>query len=173
MRIQWGQAERKNAALTALATSFCYWITLALHLQAGYWAVISCVVVMQSEVGATLLASRDRVLGTAIGALTAWFALLAWHGQSSTIEVLVLGATVCVAIAVCNLLDLQAAGRLAGVTVVIVFLLHGAQPAWRAALSRFFEVSLGVLVALGTTAVFYPRALLSASVQIARDNQRQ
>lgn len=167
MHIKWGRAEWKNAALTALATALCYWITLALGLRAGYWALITCIVVMQSEVGATLLASRDRLIGTAIGALTGWAAELAWRGPHAGVEVIVLSAAVCIAIAICNILHLASAGRLAGVTVVIVFLLHGLEPAWSTALSRFFEVSLGVLVALGTTAVFYPRTLLSESLKLA------
>lgn len=167
MHIKWGRAEWKNAALTALATALCYWITLALGLKAGYWALITCIVVMQSAVGGTLLASRDRLIGTAIGALAGWAAELVWRGPHSGIEVLVLSAAVGLAIAICNILHLNSAGRLAGVTVVIVFLLHGTEPAWSTALSRFSEVSLGVLVALGTTAIFYPRTLLSESLKMA------
>jgi len=167
MHIEWGRAEWKNAALTALATAVCYWITLALGLKTGYWALITCIVVMQSEVGGTLLASRDRLIGTVIGALTGWAAELTWRGPHAGVEVVVLCAAICLAIATCNILHLNSAGRLAGVTVVIVFLLHGTEPAWSTALSRSLEVSLGVLVALGTSAIFYPRTLLSESLKMA------
>jgi uncharacterized membrane protein YccC len=159
MQIKWGKAEWKNAGLTALATCVCHAITLALGLKTGYWATISCVVVMQSEVGATLVASRDRLLGTAIGALAGWAAVLAWPRHGAVMDVAVLGLAVCVAIAMCNVLDLRSAGRLAGVTVVIVFLLHGAESAWRAAASRFLLVSLGVVVALVVTGIFFPKSL--------------
>ena len=159
MRIKWGRAEWKNAGLTALAVCVCQGIVMALGLKTGYWATITCVVVMQSEVGGTLVASRDRLLGTAIGALAGWVAVLAWNGRSGVMDVVVLGAAVYVATAMCNVLDLKSSGRLAGVTVIIVFLLHGAEAAWRAAGSRFLEVSLGVVVALVVTGIFFPKSL--------------
>jgi uncharacterized membrane protein YccC len=37
---------------TALAAALAYWITGLLGLPGGYWAAISAIVVMQSEVGA-------------------------------------------------------------------------------------------------------------------------
>lgn len=147
------RAEWKNAGLTAVSACLCYWITLALGLKTGYWAAITCIVVTQSEVGATLLASRDRLIGTAIGALIGWGAVLVWHSY-----VVVFGVAVLLTIALCNMLDLKTAGRLAGVTVAIVVLAQREGPAWKLAASRFLEVSLGVLVALAMTVVFYPRA---------------
>jgi uncharacterized membrane protein YccC len=60
-------------------------------LPQGYWAAISAFVVMGSDVGATVVASRDRLIGTAIGAaLGAAFVALwepiwcgsAWRSQS-------------------------------------------------------------------------------------------
>ena len=167
MHVRSGAAEWKNAGLTALATAVCYWITLAFNLRGGYWALITCIVVMQSEVGATLLASRDRLIGTAIGALTGWVAELAWRDPHSGVEIFVLCVAVWLAVGLCNILHLESAGRLAGVAVVIVVLLHGTEPAWNTALSRFFEVSLGVLVALVITGIFYPRTLLTEGVKMA------
>jgi uncharacterized membrane protein YccC len=160
MEIKWGAAEWKNALLTAVATCVCYWITLALGLKTGYWAAITCIVVCQSEVGATLVASRDRLIGTAIGALTGWGAVLVWHGH-----VAMFGLAVGVTIALCNILDLKTAGRLAGVTVAIVVLVQREGPAWQIAASRFLEVSLGVVVALVMTVIFYPRNVLAARQQ--------
>lgn len=157
MHIKWGSAEWKNAAITALASCICYWITLALGLNAGYWAAITSIVVMQSQVAATLLASRDRLIGTAIGALIGWAAELFWHDH-----LVLYGLAICAAIAICNVLDLQSAGRLAGVSVTIVVLIHGSEPAWQTALNRFIQVSLGILVALAMTAIFYPGSFVAS-----------
>jgi len=52
-----------------------------LHLKEVYWGAISTVVVMQSEVGPTGTASRDRFVGTLVGALMGWLASLVWHGS--------------------------------------------------------------------------------------------
>jgi len=161
MRIKFARAEWKNAVLTAAASCVSYWIALALGLKTGYWAAITCIVVTQSEVGATLVASRDRLMGTALGALAGWGAVLIWHGH-----VAVFGVAVCVSIAICNVLDLRSAGRLAGVTVAIVVLLHQAGPAWQTAASRFLEVSLGVIVALGMSILFYPKAVLGGGLKL-------
>jgi len=40
-----------------------------LHLQEGYWAVFTVLIVMQASIGGTLGAATDRLLGTLIGAL--------------------------------------------------------------------------------------------------------
>ena len=58
-----------HAAKTALAAALCWWLALRFGLHDGYWGSISAIIVMQSNVGATVTASRDRLLGTFIGAL--------------------------------------------------------------------------------------------------------
>jgi uncharacterized membrane protein YccC len=161
MKLSWQKLDAKGALLTAVATCVSYWIALALGLKTGYWAAITCIVVTQSEVGATLVASRDRLIGTAIGALAGWGAVLIWHEHLP-----VFGLAVGITILVCNALNLKSAGRLAGVTVTIVVLLHQAGPAWQTAASRFMEVSLGVIVALVTSVLFYPRAVLRGGLKL-------
>src|ERR1700728_93088 len=58
-----------HAAKTALAAALCWWIALRFGLHDGYWGSISAIIVLQSNVGATVTASRDRMLGTLIGAV--------------------------------------------------------------------------------------------------------
>jgi len=52
-----------DAAKTALAATLCWWIALRLGLREGYWGAISAIIVLQSNFGATIGASRDRFLG--------------------------------------------------------------------------------------------------------------
>ena len=56
------------AVKTAMAAGFCYWLATLAHLQDGYWGSISAIIVLQSNVGSTVAASRDRLIGTLIGA---------------------------------------------------------------------------------------------------------
>jgi len=56
-----------DAAKTALAAALCWWLALRFGLHDGYWGSISAIIVLQSNVGATVSASRDRILGTLIG----------------------------------------------------------------------------------------------------------
>src|ERR1035441_879804 len=57
-----------HAAKTALAAALCWWLAARFGLHDGYWGAISAIIVLQSNFGATITASRDRILGTAIGA---------------------------------------------------------------------------------------------------------
>jgi len=95
-----------------------YLLAVWLRLPGGYWAAISAIVVMQSEVGATVTACRDRLGGTIIGSLIGWLTALVWHDS-----IAVFGLAVLVVMVLCAALSLQNAGRLAGVTVAIIVLI--------------------------------------------------
>jgi uncharacterized membrane protein YgaE (UPF0421/DUF939 family) len=133
---------------TAVAAGLSYWVAQLLHLPGPYWAAISSIIVMQSEVGATLIASRDRFVGTAIGAVVGWITAEVWHGY---VAVFALG--VFVVIVTCTLLRFKNSGRLGGVTVAIIVLIAHTGPTWHVAIERFVEVSLGIVVSLAVAEV--------------------
>lgn len=128
---------------TALAAALAYGLTNLMHLPGGYWAAISAIVVMQSEVGATVVASRDRFAGTALGAVIGWLTAVTWHHS-----IVVFGLSVLVVIMLCTTLRYQNAGRLGGVTVAIIVLAPHTGPIWQIAIERFLEVSFGIVVSL-------------------------
>ena len=135
---------------TALAAALAYWITGLLHLPGGYWAAISAIVVMQSEVGATVTASRDRLAGTAIGAVVGLLTASLWHHS-----ILKFGlSAVLVVVMLCTALNYKNAGRLGGVTVAIIVLIPYPGPLWHIALQRFLEVSFGILISLFVAVVW-------------------
>ena len=72
-----------HAAKTALAAALCWWLVLRFGLHDGYWGSISAIIVLQSNVGSTVTASRDRILGTIIGAIIGFsfslFGTLPWN----------------------------------------------------------------------------------------------
>src|SRR5579859_928545 len=72
-----------DAAKTALAAALCWWLALRFGWRDGYWGSISAIIVLQSNVGATVSASRDRLLGTLIGAAIGFafslFGTLPWN----------------------------------------------------------------------------------------------
>lgn len=129
---------------TAVAASLAFWLAELLGLRGGYWAAISAIVVMQSEVGATVTASRDRFAGTIMGAVVGWLTALVWHKL-----ILVFAISVLVVMALCSLLKYKNAGRLGGVTVAIIVLIPYSGPVWQIAIERFLEVSFGIVVSLG------------------------
>ena len=153
-----GRPDWRYALLTGASAALCYWLTLLMGFGTGYWAAISSIVVCQSEVGATLIASRDRLVGTAIGVLVGWGTVLIWHQR-----IAVFGLAVVLTIILCNLCGFKVAGRLAGVAVCIVVLVpHKGTDAAHIAMSRFLEVAFGIMVALVMTAIFYPKNVLRA-----------
>ncbi|HEY1257581.1 MAG TPA: FUSC family protein [Terracidiphilus sp.] len=163
----WFTWERRrlltHAAKTALAASLSWWIAMRYGLRDGYWGAISSIIVLQSNFGATVSASRDRIIGTLIGAALGFsctlFGILPWN------FILALLA----AIIICGLLGLRSSSRLAGVTISIVMLVH-AGSYWVLALHRVIEVVLGILVALAiSTLVFPDRARLRLRDGLAKE----
>jgi uncharacterized membrane protein YccC len=139
-----------HAAKTALAAALCWWIALRFGLRDGYWGSISAIIVLQSNVGATVTASRDRLLGTLIGAVLAFgFSLFGPPMVSYILALLV-------AIVVCGLLGLRNSARLACVTITIVMLVHREGSRWALELDRVGEVILGIVVALAVTTLVLP-----------------
>ncbi|HUV69959.1 MAG TPA: FUSC family protein [Terracidiphilus sp.] len=139
-----------HAAKTALAATLCWWLAQRFGLHDGYWGSISAIIVMQSNVGSTVNASRDRLLGTVIGAaigfLFSTFGVLPWNFMLAVLT----------AIIVCGLLGLRNSSRLAGVTITLVMLIHKEGPRWGLAMDRVGEVILGILVALAVTTLVFP-----------------
>jgi hypothetical protein len=145
--------ERKrlliHAAKTALAAALCWWLAKLFGLHDGYWGSISAIIVLQSNVGSTVNASRDRLLGTLIGALFGFsfsqFGALPWNYILAVLA----------AVIVCGLLGLRSSSRLAGVTITIVMLVQAGSRR-DLALDRVLEVIVGIVVALAVTTLVLP-----------------
>lgn len=139
-----------HAAKTALAASLCWWIALRFGLQDGYWGAISAIIVLQSNFGATISASRDRILGTLIGAALGFtfslFGTLPWNYILAVL----------LAIILCGLLGLRNSSRLAGVTITIIMLVQKTGSHWLLALHRVGEVLLGIVVAIVVSTLIFP-----------------
>jgi uncharacterized membrane protein YccC len=136
---------------TALAASLCLWISEWVGLQQGYWAAITAIIVMQSSVGSTTQASRDRLFGTAVGAVLGW-AASPWGRYPLAFALTVLAGGL-----ICALLRRKNSARLAGLTICIVMVSQPGGSNWRIAADRFFEVALGIFVALGVSVLVLPQ----------------
>jgi uncharacterized membrane protein YccC len=153
-----------HAAKTALAAALCWWLALRFGLHDGYWGSISAIIVLQSDVGSTVSASRDRLLGTLIGAVFGFsfslFGVLPWNYILAVLA----------AVIVCGLLGLRNSSRLAGVTITIVMLVEKTGPRWSLALDRVSQVVLGIVVALAVTTLVLPdRARLRLREGLAQE----
>ncbi len=130
-----------HAGKTAVAAGLCWWLARLLGLHEGYWGAISAIIVLQSNFGSTITASRDRLLGTLIGSAFGFsfslFGTLPWN---------YLLAIFCT-LSVCGLLGFPTSSRLAGVTLTIIMMVNTGSH-WTVALDRVIEVVFGIVVAL-------------------------
>jgi len=139
-----------HAAKTALAATLCWWLALRFGLHDGYWGSISAIIVMQSNVGATVTASRDRILGTFIGAFFGFaFSLFSAPPWNYVLAVFL-------AIVVSGLLGMRDSARLACVTITIILLVPSSASRWNLALDRVLEVLFGIVIALAVTTLVLP-----------------
>ena len=159
--------ERKRlliqAAKTALAAALCWWLALRFGLHDGYWGAISAIIVLQSNFGATITASRDRILGTLIGAALGFsfslFGVLPWNYILAVFAAMV----------ICGLLGFRTSSRLAGVTITIVMLVQSSSHK-AIAFDRVLQVVLGILVALAVSTLVFPdRARLALRDGLAQE----
>jgi uncharacterized membrane protein YgaE (UPF0421/DUF939 family) len=141
----------KHATKTAIAAAASLYLAKFMKMPEGYWAAITAIIVMQSNVGATLTASWTRLVGTAIGAVVAGV-FVQFFGTST----LHFGIAVLLVVLICDLAGLADAYRLAGVTVAIVMLINRLAPAWAIAGERFLQVGLGIVVGILTSVLVWP-----------------
>ena len=149
------QSENLPSVIHSVRTAIAATISLAVArlfgLPEAYWAAIATLVVMQSTLGATLLISVERIAATALGALGG--ALLANYFAGNF---LVFAAAVFVLGLLCAAFRMEkSAYRYASITLAIIVLIPRSNAAWIVALHRFFEVSVGIVVAL-TFAALWP-----------------
>ncbi len=141
----------KHATKTAIAAAASLYLARFIKMPEGYWAAITAIIVMQSNVGATLYASWTRLVGTAIGAVVAGV-FVQFFGTST----LHFGIAVLLVVLICDLAGLADAYRLAGVTVAIVMLINRLAPTWVIAGERFLQVGLGIVVGIATSVLVWP-----------------
>jgi uncharacterized membrane protein YccC len=138
-----------HAAKTALAAALCWWVAVRFGLHDGYWGSISAIIVLQSNFGATITASRDRILGTLIGAAFGFtfslFGGLPWNYL----------AAVFLAVVLCGVLGFRSSSRLAGVTITIVMLVTATNHK-EIAVDRVLQVLLGIVVAVAISTLVFP-----------------
>lgn len=153
---------------SALAT---YALAVVLGLPQGFWAVVTALIVTQSNVGGSLKAAGERFAGSVFGAVYGGAVAFAIpHGG-------VLGRAVALVVAVAPLSVLAASSagfRVAPITAIIVLLgIAGATLGpLQFAIERIVEVGLGCAVGLLVSVLVVParasHAVLETAAEVAR-----
>ena len=142
-----------HAMRTAVAALVSLLAARLFRLPETYWAAISCLVVMQSTLGAALAVSVRRAAGTAIGVAAGALAATWFQGSAFAF-----GAVVFLLGLLCAALRIdRSAYRYASIALAIVMLIARTQNPWIVAMHRFVEVSIGIAVALAVTSAWPER----------------
>ncbi|HEX5400005.1 MAG TPA: FUSC family protein [Verrucomicrobiae bacterium] len=151
----WKARGLEHAVRTGLAAAASLAVASLCGMPEAYWAPITTLIVMQSTLGAAWAISKQRLIGTALGA--AMGALVAGCFDRGIVA---FGLAIFALGAICGTLRLdQAAYKFAGITLAIVMLIARADAIWITAIHRFVEVSLGIAVALIFAGVWPRREL--------------
>lgn len=144
---------------TTVAAGVSLLAARACGLSEAYWAVITTVIVTQSSLGAAWDVSRQRLIGTLLGGITA-VALVTFFKPG----LLPLLAGMLAMGLLCALLPLNASAyRFAGITLAVVMLPAQDEPIRIIALHRFLEVTVGIVVGMAVMAIWRQRAMPAAA----------
>jgi len=139
----------EHCARTAVTAVASLLVARLFGLPETYWAAVTTLVITQSSLGTTLAVSWQRFIGTVLGAIVG--AILASYLAPNA---LVFGVSVFLLGLLCAVLQTdRSAYRFGAVTLAIVMLVPQMEPAWRMAIHRSAEVSIGIVVALLMTVV--------------------
>jgi uncharacterized membrane protein YccC len=151
--LMWLRADQQeiiHSVRTAVAVVVSLLAARLFRLPESYWAGITTLIVMQSTLGAAWTISKQRLVGTALGATMG--ALLGGYFGAN---VAIFGAGVFILGVICAWLHIERnAYRYAGITLAIVTLIAHTQPTWIIAIHRFLEISVGIAVGLALTAAW-------------------
>jgi uncharacterized membrane protein YgaE (UPF0421/DUF939 family) len=139
-----------HAIRTTVAATLSVLLGRLVRMPEAYWAVVATVVVMQSPLSSTLPLAIQRIVASALGA-----SLGAIESTYFDANLIAFAITIFVLGLVSLVFRLERVGySYAGITLAIIVLIPRAEAPWIAAVHRFTEVSLGILVALAVVAVW-------------------
>ena len=139
-----------HAFRMAVAATLSIVLARLLNTPEPYWSAIATIVVMQSPLSSTVPLAIERIVATAIGA-----SLAAIESIFFGSNLIAFGVAIFVLGLVSLAFRLERVGySYAGITLAIIVLIPRTEAPWIAAVHRFAEVSLGILVALAVVAVW-------------------
>ncbi len=147
-----GPAQLGHAARILLACALAYGTSWLLGLPEGYWSLITVVIVTQPDLPGTVAASRNRFIGTLIGAAVGALAIVGRLHGLPALPLYVVGMV--------PLVLLTAAWqtlRLSCITLTIVVLAPAGGPTFTLPMQRVAEILIGTLAALLVSFVRAPR----------------
>jgi uncharacterized membrane protein YccC len=130
------------------ACVLAYGTAKLIGLREEYWALVTAVVVTQPGLLETLSASRDRVLGTLIGAVVGLAVIAAGQRGASTLSLFWVAM-----VPLSILAAIKPSLRMGCVTLIIVALVPATGNPFARPFERIIEILVGVLASIVVSAV--------------------
>jgi uncharacterized membrane protein YccC len=146
-----GLAQVAHAARILAACALAFSVSWLLRLPEIYWSLVTVIIVTQPDLPSTVTASRDRIIGTLIGAAVGALAIIGREHGLSTLPLYAVGLV--------PLVLLTAAWqslRLSCITFTIVFLAPAGGSSFALPMFRVVEIVIGTLAALVLSFVRFP-----------------
>jgi uncharacterized membrane protein YccC len=131
-----------------LACAIAYGLAAVCRLQEGYWALVTAVVVTQPALEDTVRASRNRVLGTLIGAAAGLVVLEAGRYGFSLFLLFW-----CALLPLAIITAITPSLRLSCITLVILVLIPADGAPFARPLDRVYGILLGTLASIAVALV--------------------
>ncbi len=141
----------RHAARVALVCGLDVTIILALHINHGYWLLMTSLIVLQPHVSGTMRRSLERIGGTVAGGILAAFLAVALHSQLATAAALFPLALLSLAI-----LPVSYAAFAFFLTPAFVLAWLPYSGDWQLALIRTGNTVAGALIAVLAMAFLFP-----------------
>lgn len=145
-----------HSVKTAIAASSAYMLARLIGQPADQWIVISVIVVMSAQiyVGSIMQKSYLRLLGTLLGCLTATATIIFLKHTFLTVVISIALAAFMFSYIATLKDSYSQMGTLGAVTTIII--LFGNPPSLGLALTRFLEISIGILIAALVSQFIFP-----------------
>lgn len=166
-RAAWAKAvarksELRHAIRVSCAVLAAYALATLLRLPQGYWAVFTAVIIVQGSLGATITASIERLMGTAVGAVVgAGAAMLHARWPEAGGPILAITAALLAFLAA-----VRPTLKVAPITAVIMLIgttTH--MDPLVAAFLRVAEITVGSVVGIAATLLIFPARAHASVVQ--------
>ena len=147
------RGDFRHAIRVAVACAATYAIMRIFNIPGGQWAVFTTIIVIQTNIGGTIVQAVERLIGTMVGAAAGAAAV---YAQETTQIDVVLVLTLLVAV-VAFAAASRPTLRAAPLTAAIMLVAHplGLDPA-TAAVYRVGEIFLGGVIGVAATLLIFP-----------------
>jgi len=159
-----------NAFKTSLACIIGFIFAHLFNLHSSQWMIITTLVVMSSQtyIGGALQKSYLRFIGTFFGAFIAIITLFFYKENNYVLYTVIILSVFCFTYTAKFWSGSEQAFTLGAVTVAIILL--SPEPNIHTALIRFFEILLGIIIALSVHILIFPMSATRKLNHLISDN---